>query len=47
MFKRILLASDGSKHALRAAETAMGLAKYTEDASIEIVYVIDSQTSKF
>ncbi|SEM54025.1 Nucleotide-binding universal stress protein, UspA family [Mesobacillus persicus] len=46
MFKNIMLAYDGSKHALRAAEKAAFLAENTEGASITIVYVVDSATSK-
>jgi nucleotide-binding universal stress UspA family protein len=46
MFKRILLASDGSAHALRAAEQAIDLAKNDPDALVVILYVVDSKTSK-
>lgn len=46
MFKKIMLAYDGSEHALRAAEKAAFLAENTEGASIAIVYVVDSATSK-
>ncbi len=46
MFKKILLAADGSIHSLRAAEKAIEIAKYTPQASVDVVYVVDSKTSK-
>ncbi|TMW70390.1 universal stress protein [Alteribacter natronophilus] len=47
MFKRILLAVDGSEHADRAAEKAIGLAKLQgAGASVELVYVVDAKKSK-
>jgi nucleotide-binding universal stress UspA family protein len=46
MFNRILLASDGSDHSIRAAEKAIALASCQENGSIEIVYVIDGRQSK-
>ncbi|GAM15385.1 universal stress protein [Mesobacillus selenatarsenatis] len=46
MFKRILLASDGSDHSVRAAKKAVELAKLTGDSEITVVYVVDGQTSK-
>jgi nucleotide-binding universal stress UspA family protein len=46
MFKRILLASDGSDHSVRAAKKAAELAKLNPDSEITVVYVIDGQTSK-
>lgn len=46
LFKKILLAADGSAHSLRAAEKAVELAQLQEDATIEIIYVVDSKTSK-
>lgn len=41
MFKHILLAGDGSKHAIRACEKAVGLAQCTDGAKITIVHVVD------
>lgn len=46
MYKKILLASDGSDFALRAADQAIKLALLSENAVIEIIYVIDLDTSK-
>ncbi len=46
MFSRILLASDGSDHAVRAAIYAVQLAELSEEAFITILYSIDSSTSK-
>ncbi|WP_067724680.1 universal stress protein [Oceanobacillus damuensis] len=45
MFKRILLAVDGSIHSVRAAEYAVGLAKKF-DSEIAAVYVVDGDTAK-
>lgn len=46
MFRQILLASDGSEHAIRAAEKARAIAEKDEDAKVTVVYVIDGATSK-
>ncbi|MCF6410334.1 universal stress protein [Pseudalkalibacillus salsuginis] len=46
MFTKILLASDGSDHAMRATEKACFIAKGDETAKVTIVYVIDGATSK-
>ncbi|CAM4089077.1 universal stress protein [Mesobacillus thioparans] len=46
MFKRILLASDGSDHSVRAAKKAVELARLNSDSEITVVYVVDGQTSK-
>jgi nucleotide-binding universal stress UspA family protein len=46
MFKNILLAIDGSEHALRAAIRASEIAKMDTEAIIKVVYVIDRSTSK-
>jgi nucleotide-binding universal stress UspA family protein len=46
MFTKILLATDGSEHSLRAAEKAIGLAKCTPGATVDVVYVVDGETSK-
>ncbi|MDF0726841.1 universal stress protein [Cytobacillus sp. S13-E01] len=46
MFNKILLASDGSKNALRAAEKAAFIAKVQTEAMVTILYVVDSSTSK-
>lgn len=46
MFKKILLAADGSQYALRAAQKAIEVAKLSQETYIEVVYVIDGNTSK-
>lgn len=46
MFKKILLAADGSAHALRAAEKAIDLARNYSESHIVVLYVVDSKTSK-
>jgi nucleotide-binding universal stress UspA family protein len=46
MFERILLASDGSAHAARAAEHAVHLAQLHPATKITVLYCIDGSTSK-
>ncbi|MFD1737949.1 universal stress protein [Bacillus salitolerans] len=46
MYKKILLASDGSEHSKRAADNAVHIAKCTEDSLIEVVYVVDMGKAK-
>ncbi|CQR46521.1 Stress response protein NhaX [Paraliobacillus sp. PM-2] len=46
MYNHILLASDGSEHAIRACENAIMLAGKNPNATITIVYVVDGATSK-
>ena len=46
MFNKILLASDGSNNSLRACDRAIEMAKFKVDSIIEVVYVIDLNTSK-
>lgn len=46
MYKRLLVAADGSKNSIRAAEEAAKLAKLTDGASVEIIYVVDYSKSK-
>lgn len=46
MFEKILLACDGSAHALRSAEKALELAKLNPQSFISVVYVVDGNTSK-
>lgn len=46
MYHKILLAADGSKHSLRAADKAITLAKLNQNTKVEVVYVVDSKTSK-
>ncbi|PLT33708.1 universal stress protein [Bacillus sp. V5-8f] len=45
MFRKILLAADGSEHAFRAAEKAAEMATWKK-ARITVLYVVDSSTSK-
>ena len=46
MFKKILLAADGSSHSLRAAEKALELAKKNKASKVDVLYVVDGNTSK-
>jgi nucleotide-binding universal stress UspA family protein len=46
MYKKILLASDGSEHSKRAAEHAILLAKGSTNSKIMILYVVDPEKSK-
>jgi nucleotide-binding universal stress UspA family protein len=46
VFKKIMLASDGSEHSLRAAETAIEIAKCDQASYVEVVYVVDSSKAK-
>ncbi|MEB1807236.1 MAG: universal stress protein [Bacillaceae bacterium] len=46
MFQQILLAADGSKHSVRAAEKAIQLVKNQANSLVEVIYVINGSTSK-
>jgi nucleotide-binding universal stress UspA family protein len=46
MYQKILLAADGSKHSLRAAEQAIYLTKINPEAKLVILYVVDGDTTK-
>ena len=46
MYKQIILACDGSEHALRANEHATYIAKCSEETNVEVVYVVDNRTAK-
>ncbi|GGP08141.1 universal stress protein [Oceanobacillus neutriphilus] len=46
MYKHILLASDGSENAVRAAKEAVKLASYDKESIIDVIYVIDYEKSK-
>ncbi|PAQ14197.1 universal stress protein [Bacillus sp. FJAT-42315] len=46
MYKRILLAVDGSKHSLRATEEAIKIASFTNDCAIDLVFVADYAKAK-
>lgn len=46
MYKHILLASDGSENALRAAKEAVKIASCNEETLIDVVYVIDYEKAK-
>ncbi|RIW30874.1 universal stress protein [Bacillus salacetis] len=46
MYKRILLAADGSEHSKRAAENAVIIARCSEGSVITVVYVADSSRAK-
>lgn len=45
MFKKILLAVDGSEHSIRATEYTLGIAKKFASV-IDVVYVVDGDTAK-
>lgn len=46
MYSKILLATDGSDYALRAAENAVFLAGVSKVSEMVILYIVDSLTSK-
>ncbi|MCL6573489.1 MAG: universal stress protein [Bacillus sp. (in: Bacteria)] len=46
MYKKILLAIDGSDHSKRAAENAITIAKFSLNSMLEIIYVIDPKRAK-
>ncbi|WP_404328174.1 universal stress protein [Mesobacillus maritimus] len=46
MYKKILLATDGSEHSKRAAENALHIGTCSSDSKIDIVYVIDHDKAK-
>ncbi|MFD2705949.1 universal stress protein [Salibacterium lacus] len=46
MYQNILLAADGSDHSLRAVRHAIGLVKGEEEPHIDVIYVVDVDTSK-
>ncbi|WP_110928252.1 universal stress protein [Bacillus massiliglaciei] len=46
MFKKILLAFDGSDHSYRAAREAIKMASFTQESVIEVIYVADFEKSK-
>ena len=46
MFKKILYATDGSDHSLRAGEKAFELARFSSDSKVDIIYVVDPKHSK-
>lgn len=46
MYKRILLAADGSKNSVRAAEEAATIASFIPGAIVEILYVVDTSKIK-
>ncbi|CDQ21154.1 Nucleotide-binding universal stress protein, UspA family [Halobacillus karajensis] len=46
MYKKILLAADGSDHSIRTAVRAAELAKLQGDGKVTIIYVIDGDQSK-
>jgi nucleotide-binding universal stress UspA family protein len=46
MYKKILLATDGSDHSIRAAEQAAHVAKCSSGSLVHVVYVVDQDASK-
>ncbi|MFA1819435.1 universal stress protein [Virgibacillus oceani] len=47
MYKHILLASDGSDNAVRAAKEAVKIASNSKESMINVVYVIEIEKSKY
>ncbi|MDI5787654.1 universal stress protein [Bacillus licheniformis] len=41
MYRHILLAADGSKHSERAADHAIHLASMSNEAVVDMIYVLD------
>ncbi len=46
MYNKIVLATDGSEHSIRAAEQAARIATCGADSVVHVVYVVDQDTSK-
>ncbi|HEY0827475.1 MAG TPA: universal stress protein [Bacilli bacterium] len=46
MYRKILLAADGSAHSLRAADQAIIVSKGNKEAMIVVLYVVDTDTLK-
>ena len=46
MYKHILVAVDGSEHAMRATKEAIKLAHYCNETVIDLVYVADSHQTR-
>lgn len=46
MFKHIVLASDGSEHALRAADKTIELIGHFPEAKVDVLYSVDGATAK-
>jgi len=46
MYKKILLAVDGSVHSERSTDHAIQLGKLTTDTEVEIIYILDYAKSK-
>ncbi|NEY73846.1 universal stress protein [Bacillus mesophilus] len=46
MYKKIVLATDGSEHSKRAAENAIHIATCTPGSMIEVIYVVNAERAK-
>ncbi len=46
MYKKILLATDGSEHSKRATENAIHIAKCSTESKVHIIYVVDPSKAK-
>jgi nucleotide-binding universal stress UspA family protein len=46
MYKKIILATDGSEHSKRATENAIHISKCSSGSKVEILYVLDPSRAK-
>ncbi|WP_252313145.1 universal stress protein [Sinobaca sp. H24] len=46
MYKKVLLAADGSENSVRAAEHAMAMVEHEQDSHMDIIFAVDGDKSK-